>query len=755
MKKVIKTLIKKILKFFFPNIFYFGKNFFYNHKLTKKNLIKLYNWAIKEKYFDPEYYLKNYNLNFDTWEAFKFFIDFGYLQNHNPSKKFSTIIYYSLRPDVKKNNVNPLFHFYFFGKKEDPILIDKLSNLKIDHHGFETQEKEQKSFQPLKNSYNTYATPKIFAFFLPGFHEDKFNNSFWGKGFTEWDNLKNNFNPNFLGHKIPLSPQKFYNLLSDSEIEKQCKLAKSSGINGFYIFLYDFGVHGYPLYKIIPKLIRILSKNGLEFCFEWANEPWTRRWDGLDKEILINQSKKTNQYDINKFIKRISKFMKQDNYLSIDGKKYFSIYRPDYFEDIDISIQHLKVAFSQEKLEVHLSACKTFSIPHEMLENSNFDSITEYPPHPLDNNVNYHFDLLNNDKTNLWCYKKFLLYYINYVNNFKSNKRIFRTIFPSWDNTPRKGINSNTYINTSSSNFSKLLSTVISDELKRKNNDKVFFINSWNEWGEGANLEPDTTFGYWKLNCLNKIVLNYLKSYKHEKSNKLIFLNNNIKLVLIHIYNIDHFQFLYRLAKNYKQINFLITIPKFQFSFSFKPLNNVLIKTIHNEERDFNVIYQSKSLVNLEKYKVISKIHFKNRDQVKGYYINNKESQEMVENEIKINHSINDFNKNIFICRKHWVYKNHYGTIGSNRNNIDKVLYNLKVSFTDFYNEKFSTGGIWTIVDNNSIYKKFTQIINEDEFKLDNFWNPSDGLYIHALERVTLLFFLKYNFKLVYAEDLG
>jgi hypothetical protein len=172
----------------FPNIIkkiklsYYDQNFVDNKK-DPKNLKKLYEWAIKNQFFDYNFYKKKYLLDSDSFHSFEFYIKTGFLLNHNPSKKFSTIIYYSLRPDVQFNNINPLLHYYNFGQKEDPILIDKFTKLSIDEDGFETPKKENQLI--LSKFGNHKNVPKIFAFYLPGFHEDKFNNKSWGKGFTE------------------------------------------------------------------------------------------------------------------------------------------------------------------------------------------------------------------------------------------------------------------------------------------------------------------------------------------------------------------------------------------------------------------------------------------------------------------------------------------------------------------------------------------------------------------------------------------
>ena len=749
---IINNRFLKIIKFFVPNII---KNkikelLFNNYNIKSfndKKIKKLYQWAVENKFYDYDYYKKLYKVSLGPFLTFKYFLFIGYKFNHNPSNTFSTILYYSVRPDLQIN-FNPLIHYYYYGQYEDNLLLNKIHNKEVDLFGFESP-KFEKNF---KHGFTTRKIikelPKIYAFYLPGFHQDKFNDKYWGKGFTEWDNLKKNHKPLFDGHHYPFRPEKYYDLTDTAYIKKQCKLAKKNGIDGFYIFLYDFGHSQYPLFKIIPNLIKVLTAEGLGFCFEWANEPWTRRWDGLENNILIDQPKIPTPLNISRFVNRIHKYVRQKNYLSIDNKKYFSVYRPGYFKDDTSTMSLLKKEFRKYSIEIHLSACNTFSASKSILENPVYDSVTEYPPHPLSDNVDYHFETFKGN-TNLWCYKKFILYYINYLRYYKLNKRIFRTVFPSWDNTPRKGKESNLYINCSPVNFTKLLSTAYSDEIKNKFNDKIIFVNSWNEWGEGAHLEPDLDYGYWKLNCISNIKNNFYKSYIHNLNLKKSFNNNNFKIALIHIFRIEHLHFLINLIKKHKKINFFITVPKYvSLDLELIKFDNLILKFVHNEERDFNVLYHAKYLTDIQQYKVISKMHFKNRDQTNGKFITNEESQILIKEELNLLNSINELTKNIFFCRKNWVYSNHLNSLGSNEFFLKKVCSEFKYGYNDVLTNEFITGGIWTIIDNTCAFIDFISKINYEHFQLDDFNNPNDGLYLHSLERITYYHFKQYFFNL-------
>jgi hypothetical protein len=333
-------------------------------------------------------------------------------------------------------------------------------------------------------------------------------------------------------------------------------------------------------------------------------------------------------------------------------------------------------------------------------------------------------------------------------------KRIFRTIIPSWDNTSRKRNNNpNLFINYSSLNFKKFLSTVISYEIKNNEDDKIIFINSWNEWGEGANIEPDKNYGYWKLNCISEIKHNFITSELHDSKSANFFNNNNIRLALVHIFYSDDFQYLLKLIKKYNNINFFVTIPKFMFNVEAPNFKNLIIKTIHNEERDFNVVYQSKLIRNLSQYKIISKIHFKRRDHLSGKKINIDERYKLIEDQLKINSTLNESGNNKFICKFGWVLKNNKDTLYKNSYFLKKLCDDFKYDYSELLKNKFASGGIFTILDNSSAYIDFINNIHYSNFQLDTSKENSDGFYCHSLERLTLFHFYKKSFQIEFVED--
>ena len=373
-------------------------------------------------------------------------------------------------------------------------------------------------------------TIKVISLYLPQFHVIEENNKFWGKGFTEWTNVKKS-KPKFIGHHQPRIPGDFfgylgyYDLTDIKSIEKQIKLAKSHGIYGFGIYYYWFSGK-----KLLEKPIDLFLKNSylnFNFLLIWANENWSKRWNGEDKEILIKQEYKEN--DPYNFIKDIKKYIKDKRYIKIDNKPVIGLYEPR-------SIPNLKKTITiWRETSRELGVGEIFiliSINNNKLQNLQnlklFNAAYEFPPrHSFNNNRSL------NRKT--FIYSE-LLYKSNYFNDSNINFNsfpFFRGSMVEWDNCPR--IQKCSIFNYYSPEQFYIFNKIIVDwTLKHYNNDLRFiFINAWNEWGEGSYLEPDSKYGYASLNSLSKAIFNI--SYSEITDS----IGENRIAVILHIFNED------------------------------------------------------------------------------------------------------------------------------------------------------------------------------------------------------------------------
>src|SRR5919109_5123826 len=163
----------------------------------------------------------------------------------------------------------------------------------------------------------TSSEPKLIAYYLPQYHPIPENDAWWGKGFTEWANVAK-ARPNYLGHYQPHLPADlgFYDLRVEETMEQQAALAQRYGIEGFCYFYYWFA--GKRLLDMPLERMLRTGRPDFPFCIAWANENWTRRWDGRDHEILIAQQHSDN--DDRAVISDMMRYLRRRNYIRVNGK---------------------------------------------------------------------------------------------------------------------------------------------------------------------------------------------------------------------------------------------------------------------------------------------------------------------------------------------------------------------------------------------------------------------------------------------------
>ena len=372
---------------------------------------------------------------------------------------------------------------------------------------------------------------KIIAFYLPQFHEIHENNEWWGHGFTEWTNTKKT-KPLFKDHYQPREPlgDKYYDLLDDDVKKWQIELAKKNGIHGFCFYHYWFKDGK----KLLEKPIEQYLKNkelDLPFCLSWANEPWSRRWDGSEHKVLMPQEY-GGKVEWEEHFNYLLPFFKDERYITSAGKPIFIIYKPDIIPCINEMIdywQHLAfdnglqgISFVYQYPDFHLKEDK---------DDSRFEMAIEFEPlftfsrdrfgESTNEKIRDLLELFRKD------YKAFLnrsrqimnglldrnlssnftfRFTVTDIRNYDSlvNKSISNMpitskavpgVFTGWDNTPRRGKNATLYTDSTPEKFKCYLSAQIKRAKEIYNKD-IIFVNAWNEWAEGAYLEPDKKYGY-------------------------------------------------------------------------------------------------------------------------------------------------------------------------------------------------------------------------------------------------------------------
>ncbi|WP_313269232.1 glycoside hydrolase family 99-like domain-containing protein [Sphingobacterium sp.] len=348
---------------------------------------------------------------------------------------------------------------------------------------------------------------KPIAIYLPQFHPFPENDEWWGKGFTEWTNVTKS-TPKFEGHYQPHLPRDlgFYDLRLEDTLIAQSELAKKYGIFGFCYYHYWF--NGKLLMEKPLENMLSSKKVDMPFCLCWANENWTRRWDGHDELVLIKQT--YNLEDDLNHIQYLIKFFKDPRYIKIENRPVLLIYRTELHPNIE------------EATEIWRREVKKAGFPDLYLirvENIlrdvdpsiyGFDAAMDFAP-----DFNLHKKLLIKENFFSYKLKKFLHksgikknnHFTNTITKYsdlvnrsiakaKSNYKRFSCVTPSWDNSARREQNALVYHQSTPEKFGEWVKqTAQFTNENFKDDEKIFFINAWNEWAEGNHMEPDLKFG--------------------------------------------------------------------------------------------------------------------------------------------------------------------------------------------------------------------------------------------------------------------
>ncbi|PNH88035.1 hypothetical protein C1M56_11710 [Vibrio diazotrophicus] len=359
---------------------------------------------------------------------------------------------------------------------------------------------------------------KLYAIYFPQFYVTKENSRWWGNGFTDWD-LVENARPLFKEHYQPRVPKLGYLDQSlSSTIIKQVELAKANGIDGFNFYHYWFDDKPY-LEKPVDNFLQ--SKvDSFEFFFTWANESWTRQWIGKPNEYLLKQNYYTNNKSIEKHYKYLSFFFLDPRYKKIDNKPVYCIYRPELIPNLENMMELFSCLSQRDGFDgVYFIAFRSYDILNDFNCYRKFNAIVNFNPRY---SINKH---LNSKRYNKYLrlfpefiqlklaffrsliQRKSVFNYKDYVESLYmtdslfNNIPVYDSVFPDWDNTARYNKRATLFNNVSSELFYSSLEIVATKQSKHEN--KMIFINAWNEWSESAYLEPDMKYSYSSLQVVS------------------------------------------------------------------------------------------------------------------------------------------------------------------------------------------------------------------------------------------------------------
>lgn len=442
--------------------------------------------------FDPIWYHLHYpEAAASGLDALEHFLQIGGQSGLAPGPEFSSAKYIQRYADHLTSGINPLVHYLRHGMAAG---LTSTAAFGERPSRLASAPPELACDAPAPQQIAKGDLARAFAFYLPQFHPIEENDFGHKPGFTEWNNVVN-AKPLFPGHYQPRIPGElgFYDLRATEIMREQLRLALEAGLEGFCFYYYYFSGK-----KLLYKPIENYIKSDLKapFFFLWANENWSRRWDGGDNEVIISQQHSPEDDLI--FIRDLVPTFRDERYVKIDGKPILMIYKTHLFPDIRDTVERWRqeiTAHGFPDLYLVLVDDWTQDPPHP--RSLGFDASYEIPSNLVPKEVMFdaadELGLADTFTGRIVDYRKFAQYHVS--RPAPVYKR-FRTVMLPWDNTPRYAGRAMVHVNTAGEDYRMWLSHALLDTAARFSPDeRIVFVHSWNEWCEGTYLEPDGKYG--------------------------------------------------------------------------------------------------------------------------------------------------------------------------------------------------------------------------------------------------------------------
>ncbi len=453
--------------------------------------------------FDARFYLQsNHDLGSSRVDPLAHYLHRGYREGRDPSPAFDTK-FYTRRYLGGVFDENPLLHFLenrhlggFVGRPQELEDTIPAQVRRFTRPGPHFQEA-----RPIGQGAGKRA--KLLAYYLTQFHAIPENDRWWGEGFTEWTNIARGV-PRFKDHYQPRIPRDlgFYSLDDIETMRRQVALAKGAGIHGFVFYYYWFNGK-----RLLEKpLERFLSTPDIDmpFCLMWANENWTRRWDGMEAEVLISQNYFAGDDEL--LVADYIRHFRDPRYIRVQGRPLLMIYRPRLIPDSPKAIERWRALFRKAGEDPILILGQSFDdfdpLPFGL------DGAIEFPPHKVSQRIP-----IVTDEVELLD-EGFAGKVYSYDDVVRSSIEepapaypLIKTVTPSWDNDARRQGSGLVLHGSTPAKYEAWLAETIAYAQKNPFFGEAFVcINAWNEWCEGAYLEPDLHFGSAYLNATGRAV---------------------------------------------------------------------------------------------------------------------------------------------------------------------------------------------------------------------------------------------------------
>ena len=371
---------------------------------------------------------------------------------------------------------------------------------------------------------------RVIAFYLPQFHPIPENDQWWGKGFTEWNNVVR-ARPMFRGHYQPHLPADlgFYDLRLPEVRQQQADLAREAGIEGFCYYHYWFG-NGRQLLERPFNEVLASGKPNFPFCLCWANHDWTNKTWVKGKSTRRDSMIMKMEYSMKDHIAHFNSVLpafRDKRYITVDGKPLFAIYQPKAIPDVEKFIELWQKMAKENGLPgIHFVGYSVNSSGRSVKGNKLSLWATDEAAEHYQSVLSLGFDAvlstgLSRAQSMSKGKLKMLFYYLtknsflptsnicdyaevmrNYYVKEDAWENVYPSLMPQWDRTPRAGKATNPLINATPEKFQKTIENALQLIKEKAPEHQILFLKSWNEWGEGNYVEPDDRFGHGWLDAI-------------------------------------------------------------------------------------------------------------------------------------------------------------------------------------------------------------------------------------------------------------
>lgn len=342
---------------------------------------------------------------------------------------------------------------------------------------------------------------RIIPFYLPQFYPIPENDEWHGKGFTEWTNVTK-AKPMFRGHYQPILPSElgFYDLRVPETREAQAQLAREYGIEAFCYWHYWFGEGRRILERPFAEVLAS-GKPDFPFCLAWANASWTGVWYGMKTSELLKQQY-LGEADDEKHFYLVLEAFRDHRYLRVNNKPLFFIFDPGDHPYLHDFMAHWQRLARKEGLDGLYFVGATY----DDNDLPGFDGTARLDPFemPPQSRFNRLWSLI---KQRLLGHPRRVIGYDEVLDCFdnrqlKANE--LPVITPNWDNSARSGVRGSVVVGADPEKFSRMLRSAIDKVGDRPEEERLVFVEAWNEWAEGNYLEPDRKFGRGFLEAIRR-----------------------------------------------------------------------------------------------------------------------------------------------------------------------------------------------------------------------------------------------------------